>query len=87
MMELNPEEQQKCFELMAMIEKAQASLTNAEALLGDGFIDMARMSIQQAVGDLSEKPKIVYLGELLKEDDQQRKLKRMEDDLNTEGTA
>ncbi len=43
MMELNPEERKECFELMAQVEKAQASLTNAESLLGDGFIDMAKM--------------------------------------------
>ncbi len=83
-MELNPEERKECFELISRVEKAQASLTNAESLLGDGFVDMAKMSIQQAVTDLTPAPKIMNMGELLDEDDRNRKLKRMEDKLKGE---
>ena len=84
-MELNPEEQKECFELISRVEKAQASLTNAEALLGDGFIDMAKMSIEQAALDLAPPPKIMSMGQLMDEEDKKRKLKRMEDKLKGEG--
>ena len=83
-MELNPEERKECFELMAQVEKAQASLTNAESLLGDGFIDMAKMSIQQSICDLTPAPKRMSMGQLMDEEDNKRKLKRMEDKLKGE---